>query len=144
MSAGGIRSLAPLLRLGLLPGGVELGGAGLPRPSVQQGLETPEPALEPGVGAPERTLGVDAQVPADVYAGEQEVSELGLEALARFFGPPRAPQLLHLLLQLGEHPLHVGPVETDPGGAALQLLRCSERIRPIITIYMSPFGPTPK
>ena len=58
-------------------------------------------------------------MPGHVDAGEQQVTELVLGRLGR--------QLAQLLLDLGERPGRVGPVESDRGSLALDLGRVQQR-----------------
>ena len=106
-----------------LPQGVELRrGALLEAPSVAgEALHLSKPPLEPLVGPGEGPVAAHSEAAGEVDAREEEVSELGLDPLRPLLPRERFPELGNLLVELGEHPFDLRPVESDRGRPALEL-----------------------
>ena len=86
----------------------------------------PESTNKLCIGLAERRLWIDANMSCKIDAGEQQIAHFLADRRALFdivFNFNRLPELAHLLADLFEHRLNIGPVEPHPCGTALQLHR---------------------
>ena len=86
-----------------------------------EALHLAKASLESAIGTGERTVAAQPEAASQVDAGEENVSELGLDPRLPFRVTVRFAQLLDLLVELGEHAFDIRPVEPDRSGPALQL-----------------------
>src|SRR5690606_25458320 len=137
-----LKGSASLLRFRLLPERFHVIEAGSLERSIlilQRLFDRMKTAHELGVRPDQCLLGVNAQVPAEIDNGKQEVTE--------FIGDGAAVTTLHLfpkfadfLLDLVEDRSGRTPVEADPRRTVLQLERarqCGQRERDIVQISAS-------
>ena len=107
----------------MLPQGLQLRQGALleGRAVVREPLHLPEPPFEPAIRSGEGALAVETQMPREVDAREEQVTQLRLRSPGPLTGVEGFMKLADLFVELGEHPFRVGPVEAGGGRPPLQL-----------------------